>query len=65
MQATLENLRDKMRQETEDFLAEEMDSSDDPRAAYETLLRELRAAPGAEEDDDVVPPTPPLRRTAA
>ena len=62
MQATLENLRDKMRQETEEFLTEEMDSSSDPRAAYEMLLSELRAGRG---EEDVVPPTPPLRRTAA
>ena len=62
MQATLENLREKMRQETENFLAEEMDSSSDPRAAYETLLRELR---GGQGEEDVVPPTPPLRRRPA
>ena len=62
MQATLENLRDKMREETESFLTEEMDSSSDPRAAYEMLLRELHG------HGDVVPPTrtPPVsRRTAA
>ena len=59
MQATLENLREKMRQETESFLAEEMDSSSDPREAYAMLLRELRTEQG---EEDVVPPTPPLRR---
>ena len=59
MQATLENLREKMRQETENFLAEEMDSSSDPREAYAMLLRELRTEQG---EEDVVPPTPPLRR---
>jgi hypothetical protein len=59
MQATLDNLRDKMRQETENFLAEEMSSSSDPHEAYAMLLRELRAAPGEEE---VVPPTRPARR---
>ena len=59
MQATLDDLRDKMREETESFLTEEMRSSGDPRADYETLLRELRG------DGDVVPPTPPLRRRSA
>ena len=61
MQATLENLRDKMRTETEDFLSEEMRSSSDPREAYETLLRELRSA------NDATPPTrtPPMRRRPA
>jgi hypothetical protein len=59
MQATLENLREKMRQETENFLTEEMDSSSDPREAYAMLLRELRAEQG---EEDVVPPTRPLRR---
>ena len=60
MQATLDNLRDKMRQETESFLAEEMDAATDPRAEYEQFLRELRG-----EGD--VPPTrtPPLRRRPA
>ena len=62
MQATLENLRDKIRQETEDFLSQEMESSFDPREAYATLLRELRAGQGAE---DVVPPTRPVRRRPA
>ena len=61
MQATLENLREKMCQETQDFLAEEMDSSSDPRAAYETLLRELRAG----QEEGVGPPTPPRRRRTA
>ena len=61
MLATLENLRDKMREETENFLAEEMDSTSDPRAEYETLLRELRG------EADVVPPTrtPPVRHRSA
>ena len=59
MQATLDNLRDKMRQETESFLAEGMDSSSDPHEAYAMLLRELRAGQG---EEDVVPPTRPLRR---
>jgi len=61
MQATLENLREKMCQETEDFLEEELASSFDPRQAYETLLRELRDGQGAE----VGPPTPPRRRRTA
>ena len=62
MQATLDDLRDKMKQETEDFLAVEMDSSSNPREAYATLLRELRAG---REEDEVSPPTPPLRRRPA
>ena len=61
MQATLENLRDKMRTETEDFLSEEMRSSADPREAYEMLLQELRAG------EDVSGPTrtPPMRHRPA
>ena len=59
MQATLENLRDKMREETESFLAEGMDSSSDPRAEYDMLLRELRG--------EGTPPTrtPPVRHRPA
>jgi len=61
VQYRIDELRDKMRQETERFLERAMRSVRDPRAEYAKLLREMQAsASGAGPER-----TPPVRQRPA